>query len=336
MRLLLKEQMSFDSHTPSASAPALHEGGRRPIDERTRLAAADALVLRVVENRSGEGCPDGFLFLRAAREVEGLEGARDRALLARLLACVSDAAPAEILVARLVEYAYALEVRRRLDEARLALDLARALSPGDSVVALHAGRVARLQGDQDAAMELYRIARGLDPAGPLARLAAVGEASVSSDPLAALGRVVREALGTGDGEAAAVGLEERARLRRLAGDLQGAARDLWVAAVRFPDGADRARVAHRLADLALASCDLHVARQAMLAALDCGDTPQREHARSRLHSLSRDLGDQVGMRRWRSFKRPTLVSLSASPQRARRPLAVGPRMARWREALRTA
>ncbi|HEX5727071.1 MAG TPA: hypothetical protein VFX98_16460, partial [Longimicrobiaceae bacterium] len=64
----------------------------------------------------------------------------------------------------------------------------------------------------------------------------------------------------------------------------------------------------------------------------CGDAPQQDHARSRLHTLARDLGDQVGMRRWRSFSRPALVSLSAyRPAPAARTRA--PRLARWRRAL---
>jgi hypothetical protein len=91
-------------------------------------------------------------------------------------------------------------------------------------------------------------------------------------------------------------------------------------------------VAHALAGVLLAMGDAPAAREAMLAALAWGDAPQKDHARTRLHTLARDAGDQVGMRRWRSFQRPSLVSMSAY-----RPAAdgatVAPRLARWREAL---
>jgi hypothetical protein len=81
--------------------------------------------------------------------------------------------------------------------------------------------------------------------------------------------------------------------------------------------------------------DAPAAREAMLAALAWGDAPQKDHARSRLHTLARDTGDQVGTRRWRSFQRPSLVSLSAyRPAADARTLA--PRLTRWREALTTA
>jgi hypothetical protein len=69
-----------------------------------------------------------------------------------------------------------------------------------------------------------------------------------------------------------------------------------------------------------------------MAAAVWGDSPQREHARARLHTLCRDLGDQVGMRRWRSWERPTLVSLSLRP-RTQTASSLAPRLSRWREAL---
>jgi hypothetical protein len=155
---------------------------------------------------------------------------------------------------------------------------------------------------------------------------------VSDDPVRALGRAVRRALSAGDAEAAAVGLEERAAARRAAGDRRGAARDLLLAAARFTDAVDRARVAHELAGVTLAAGDADAAREALQIALAVGEAPQRDHAQTRLHTLSRDVGDLVGMRRWRSFKRAPLVSMSAyRPSADGRSLA--PRLLRWREAL---
>jgi hypothetical protein len=155
---------------------------------------------------------------------------------------------------------------------------------------------------------------------------------VSGDAVGALGRAIRRALAAGDAEAAAVGLEERAAARRASGDRVGAARDLLLAAARFTDAVDRARVAHALAGVTLAAGDADAAREALQLALACGEAPQRDHARTRLHTLSRDVGDQVGMQRWRSFKRPPLVSLSAyRPAIGARSLA--PKLLRLRETL---
>ncbi|HEU4558556.1 MAG TPA: hypothetical protein VFS20_11935, partial [Longimicrobium sp.] len=176
-------------------------------------------------------------------------------------------------------------------------------------------------------------ARELDGgSGVIARLAEVGEAVVSADPVRSLGRVIRRALRAGDAESAAVGMEERACARRAEGDRAGAARDLVIAATRYTDAVDRARVAHELAGVALAQGDADAARQALQVALTWGDAPQQDHARTRLHTLSRDVDDQVGMRRWRSFKRAPLVSMSAYRPRSTGGSS-GPRLQRWREAL---
>ena len=301
--------------------------------ERSRRAAAGALVLAAVERaRSGEA--DEFGRRRAAREVEALERCAEKSILQRLLMLVEGgAAPHARMVKPLVSYACELERTRRLPEADAAVSLAFALDGGNPATALHAARLARKLGERERALALYCAARDLDGAGgAIARLAAVGEAVVSDDPVRSLSRAVRRALRAGDAESAAVGLEERAAARRAAGDRRGAARDLLLAAARYADPVDRARVAHELAGVTLALGDPAAARESLLAALATGDAPQKDHARARLHTLARDLGDQVGMRRWRSFQRPSLVSLSAyRPAPAARSLA--PRLARWREAL---
>jgi len=301
--------------------------------ERARRAAAGALVLACVE-RARTGAPDEFSLRRARREVEGLEQSPERSILHRLLLVLESGDPAEARLAKsLVSYACELERTRRLPEANAAITLAFSLDGTGSATALHAARLARKLGERERALALYCAARELDGgSGDIARLAQVGEAVVGADPVRALGRAIRHALRAADAEAAAVGLEERAAARRAAGDRAGAARDLVIAATRYTDAVDRARVAHELSTLALALGDAAAAREALQVALAWGSAPQQDHARTRLHTLSRDLGDQVGMRRWRSFKRPPLVSLSAY-RPAPASGSAAPRLIRWREAL---
>jgi tetratricopeptide (TPR) repeat protein len=300
--------------------------------ERARRAAAGALVLRVAQLSLG-GTPDEFTLRRAHAEVARLEKSAEKSILLRAVRVLEDGGAAAPLSGALVAYACELEKTRRLPEADAAIGLALALDEGSGATALHAARLARKMGDRQRALALYCAARDLDGGdGQIARFAAVGEAVVSDDGIRMLGAVIRRALRAGDAEAAAVGLEERAGLRRAAGDRRGAARDLWSAAARYTDPVDRARAAHELAGAALSLGDAGAAREALLVALAWGDAPQKDHARTRLHTLSRDLGDQVGMRRWRSFQRPSLVSLSAyRPAPAARSLA--PRLLAWRESI---
>lgn len=324
--------MTQATQTAAAAQDTLRHISETERGERARRAAAGALVLRVVE-LSVRGAPDEFTLRRATAEVERLEKSAEKSILLRALRVMEEGAAAGQLSAALVSYACELEKTRRLAEADASISLALALDEGSGATALHAARLARKMGDRQRALVLYCAARDLDGGdGQIARLAQVGEAVVSDDGVRMLGRVIRRALRAGDAEAAAVGLEERAALRRAAGDRRGAARDLCLAAARFIDPVDRARAAHELAGAALALGDAGAAREALLVALAWGDAPQKDHARTRLHTLSRDLGDQVGMRRWRSFQRPSLVSLSAyRPAPAGRSLA--PRLLRWREAL---
>jgi hypothetical protein len=188
--------------------------------------------------------------------------------------------------------------------------------------------------DPDGALALYAEARRLDASGGvIARFASIGEAVVSADPERELGRAMRAAVQAGHGEAAAVALEERARVRRAAGRRRGAIRDLCVAALRFADPVDRGRAAHELADIAMTTGDIATAREALLLAVACGAGPQRAHARSRLHTLARTQGDMVGMRRWRGTAGPpALVSLTPS-RVSGVASAAGPVLARLREGL---
>jgi tetratricopeptide (TPR) repeat protein len=307
--------------------------------ERARRAAVVALVLRAAERAVAVGGMCMFMARRMESEVGGLPRGAERSLLRRLVKQAmqsGDAAGAERLAETLVLYGCELERGRRVEEARAVLALALGVAPESAEVALHAARVARLSGDREEALELYRAACRLDgDNGSIARLARTGEAVVSADGEVMLSSVIRASVLAGDQEAAAVALEERALMRRARGDREGSARDLCFSAWRFTDPVDRARVAHRLADLFIAADDPRAAREALLLVLALGDETQQEHARARLHSVSRDLGDQVGQRRWRSFKRPALVSLSARP---RTPVeqSAAPRIAQWREGMERA
>lgn len=315
-----------------SSAALLHEIARRTEGERARRAATGALVLRVVENADGVTPIEGFLTRRASQGVASLPRGPERTILGRLISACDGADTRERLAA-LVAYSYELEKTKRLDEADAALGLARQIVPECAECALHAGRVARKRGDHRKALALYRLASTLDrEGGLLTRLARIGEAVVSAAPDRALTHAIREAKRAGDSEAVAVGLEERARVRRAEGRRDASMRDLALAALRFTDGADRARIAHELADVALGGADLEAAQEALLVAVQVGDWPQRDHARGRLHTLSRDRGDQVGMRRWRSFSPPMLVSLSARPRGVCARSAAA-RLRRWRAAL---
>jgi tetratricopeptide (TPR) repeat protein len=323
--------MQLTSQALQIAAGALQHISETTPGERGRRAGIVALALRSVERLLEEPEAAGFLALRVEREIDGLAGGSERSLLGRMLAVARDGrGPLGDL---LMEYAAGLEEARRLPEADAVMTLAVAVEPGRADLALQAGRVARLLGDRDRALDLYRAASELDASGgTVARLAAIGEAVIADDPERALSRVIRRSVGAHDHEAAAVGLEERARVRRGNGDRRGAARDLGFAAARFADSVDRARVAHQLADLFVAGNDPEAAREALLFALSCGDRSQRDHAQSRLHTISRDVGDHLGMRRWRSFNPPALVSLSARPV-ARVASSAAPEIMRWRERL---
>jgi hypothetical protein len=305
--------------------------------ERRRRADVGALVLRVVESCLGRKAAYGFLSARADVEVAALPRGGERTILRLLLQLAAAPAAARTgaaLAALLVDYACELEATQRLQEADAALALARTMVPGCAETALHAGRVARRLGDPARAVARYAEARRLDGAGgAIAPFAAIGEAVVSADPEVALGRAIRRAVRACHGEAAAVGLEERARVRRAAGKARGAIRDLCVAALRFTDGVDRGRVAHEIADVAMTAGDMTTAREALLLAVTCGTASQREHARSRLHSMARREGDRIGMRRWRSTAGPpALVSLT--PSRVSSVVsAAGPVLARLRDRL---
>ncbi|HYW05345.1 MAG TPA: hypothetical protein VE913_00235 [Longimicrobium sp.] len=215
------------------SAVALRQISETERGERSRRAAAGALVLAAVE-RVIHGTTDEFGMRRARREAEGLERSPEKSILLRVLIVLEEAAdPCARVGAPLVQYACELERTRRLPEANAAASLALVVDAGSAATALHAARLARKLGERERALALYCAARDLDGgSGVIARLAAVGEAVVGIDPERDLTRAVRSALRAGDAESAAVGLEERAAVRRARGNRAGAARDLCLAAAR--------------------------------------------------------------------------------------------------------
>lgn len=308
------------------------EGGSRGL-----RASAGALVLRAVAAYLAGSSGVEFLVRRALRELRSLPRGPERSALRRLLELVEAGGegsdPLVPLSGILVAYAWELEKTARYSEAAAALELARAVVPGDPEIALHAGRVARKRGDRSGALSMYALARELDaPCGRFTRLVEIGEALLSADVERELGRAVRRAVVAGDLEAAAVGLEERARVRRESGDRSGAVRDLCVAAARYVDPVDRVRVVHALADVAVSAGDALAAREALLVASELGDSSQRAHARSRLYGLARAMGDEVGMRRWRTARGAGLVSLGffrAGDSRS----SMAPKLVRWRGRL---
>lgn len=303
----------LSSQALHTAAGALQQVSETNPGERGRRASVVALVLKAIEKLEEDVESGEFLLRRAELEIDAIASRTERSYLRRILVRVLEEDGSGI-GSLLSEYAAALEEARRLAEADAVIGLARSMEPERADLALRAARVARLQGDRVRALELYAVARELDGGdGSIARLSAIGEAVVADDPERSLGLAIRRSVRAGDNEAAAVGLEERGRVRRSNGDRHGAARDFAIAAARYSDSVDRARVGHLLADLYVANGDPYAAREALLFTLGSGDRSQRDHARARLHTVCRDVGDQLGMRRWRSFERPTLVSMSLRP-----------------------
>lgn len=302
--------------TALAASETLRRSAERSEGERSGRAMAGALVLRALALRCSGAVGATFVLARAGQEVGALPAGPERRALRRLLqlsesgvspqrrpgAGVSGAvlsAPATMASA-LLAYAAELERTDRLRAASVVLALAREARPEDPVLALHAGRIARKLGETDRARAYYGEVRGLDaPCGRFARLAGIGEALVSEHPASELGCAIRDAVQAGDAEAVAIGLEERARVLAKSGEYRAAQRDLVAAALRCTDPDDRARVLHRLADIATDLEDARLAREVLLLALGVGSALQRTRARGRLYDLSVELGDELGQRRWR-------------------------------------
>jgi hypothetical protein len=331
--------MTGIARTARNGAERLQAVAERSSGERARRAAAAAVVLRAVAAASAGAEGAVFLVARARGEVAKLPAGPERAVLRRMVELYEggtegvEVSPGRVLTGLLVAYAGEVERSGRLEEADAALELACEAAPRDPEAALHAGRIARKLGDAARARRRYAEVRALDaPCGRFARLASIGEALISAEPERALGRAIREAVRAGDAEAAAIGHEERAAVRRAAGDGSGAIRDLCAAMARFVDPVDRARVAHALADQAVAAGDALAAREALLLVLEQGDAVQQAHARSRLYTLSLALGDELGVRRWRDAWSSKLISLGLY-RVGRSTATAAPTLARWRDRL---
>lgn len=298
------------------------------------------LVLRVLRGRGDGVDRDGgpFLVRRAVRDVAERAEGRERAVLSRVLEAgcsspASDGRDAPPFDEALLEWAGFLEARGRLPEAASVLDLARTRRPSDPVLLLHRARVARRAGRRERARRLYaRLREGDGVPEHLVRMARIGAALLADDPEAELSTAVRAAVRAGDGEAAAVGLEARARVRRRCGDVAGAFRDYGCALLRFDDPVDRGRVGHELADLCLAERWTAAAREVLRAVERFAHPAQASRAASRLFALALSVGDEVGCRRWRSAGSSGLVSLAPSAASGE---DAGPsRVDRWLRRLR--
>lgn len=289
----------------AASERLTRSAGSTDGRDRWRWAEAGGLVLRAISTAYAGAPGAHFLRSRAAAELSTLPSGPERRALHRLLEFTKEPGPG--LSNALLIYAATLERKGRLEEADAAIRLACEASPDDPSLSLHAGRIARGLGDADRARASYARAKALDsPCGRFGRLAAIGEALLSESPERALSRAIRDAFNGGDAEAEAVGMEERAGVWLGLGDARAALRDLRAASIRYVDPSDRARVLHRIAEVAEAEGDRLGAREALLDAWRVGGRSRREHARERLYALSRELGDQLGMRRWRPTEHSTL------------------------------
>jgi hypothetical protein len=249
-----------------------------------------------------------FSLRRLAAAVGASDGPVGRALRPVVRALQDhdpvDPSSTELLAGALVRSGGTLE---RIDEhvaARALFELASELRPTCARTALHAGRAARRAGHPEAALAHYTRAITLDGGGKVARLARIGEAMVSRASEERLSREIRRALRSGDGEAAGVGLEARAAFRCETARCRDAIRDLCACALRYPDREDQARAAERVATLLAESHDLEAAREALLLVDRIGTDEQRAAARRRLHALSADAGDMLGVRRWRDAHAP--------------------------------
>ncbi|MFP3947514.1 MAG: tetratricopeptide repeat protein [Longimicrobiales bacterium] len=292
------------------------------------LSPTGGLVLRLV--RSPDGSDREFLFRRVARELGTLQDPEREAFLQVVEALEASSGLEDALLL----WAGFLERRRRLSGAARVLDAAMEVAADDAELILHAARISRKGGDLDRARSLYRRVRRFE--GPDARLtlmAEVGLALLSSDSERGLGRVLRRAVRKGDFEVAAVALEERAAARRRRGDRKGALRDYAAACLRYGDPADRGRVIHAAADVLVAAGDPLAARQVLLEIEGLGVAGQWSRARSRLREISRALGDELGIRRWKADAHRQLVSLAPSKKVARE-RSLLPEVSRWIGRLR--
>lgn len=328
------------STRPLEIAPETSAGTPAAVDDG--LSPAGALVLRLVELRTVDGGDSravggDFLARRALREVSG-PGDDEREPLLRVIDALegSGSDPSPAMDHALLLWAAFLEAHQKLDGARRVLETAMEVSSGDAELILHAARVSRKAGDAEGAHSLYlRVRRQEGPDRRLSLMADIGLALLSADAERRLGRVLRRAIRKNEMEVAAVAHEERAAVRRRKGDRAGALRDYAGACVRYRDPADRGRVIHSAADVLVAAADPLAARQVLLEIEALGLPGQWDRARSRLREISRSVGDELGVRRWKADGHRRLVSLAPSRQVPRERSRL-PDVSRWIGRLRGA
>jgi hypothetical protein len=277
----------------------------KSMPDRSASSPAATLAIQVCTAASAVLCAapnTAFLLRRAEVDAEdaGPEVGRALGHVLRTLRESDREDPRwkEALASALSRAGGVLERRGEPGSARLLFELACELRPGCAATALHVARAARLAGDTEVARAFYARAGAQDPQGRIARLARIGEAMISRAGERRISAEIREAVRSGDAEAAGVGLEARASLRCEDARCREAIRDLCACALRYPDREDQARAAQRVAALLIASNDLAAAREALLLAHRIGTPAQRAESRASLYALSEELGDALGMRRW--------------------------------------
>lgn len=312
------------SETPPPRQRELESG--RLVLRAVRLGSADAVA--------GEG-GRSFMVSRAAADVEEMPSGGARRALKRVVCAVAEPAwDRRALAEALVCYGGLLESHREREAAVEAFEAALSVEPADPELMLHAARSHRKAGHGEAALSLYRRVRESgDPC--LRRLSAIGEALLSQDPDSQLSGVLTDAKSSGDHEATAVALEERARLRRRAGRWGEAVEDCAGAALAYVDRRDRWRVAHSLADLLLARGDLEAAREALGAAMELAVPGDRDQTVQKLREIARAQGDEVGLRRWPASANRAAPLVSLMPRRSAspRPDSFAPVVRAWRDEL---
>lgn len=332
--------MNLNQYGTGPAAKAATAGGATAA--RARELEAGRLVARAVRARLAAADDTGtctwFLVERARRDVGGLERSGVRQSLGRAVEAISPEAEVDEGELRdsLVVFGGILERHHQYEAAADAYALAREARPECAESMLHCARAERKAGRRDRALALYGRVRERGD-GRLMLYAHLGEALLAEDVEEGLGRVLDEAEARGDGEVAAVVLEERARVRRGLGRSAEAVEDLASAGLRYTDVRDRLRVAHSLADALLAAGDAEAAREALHAAVDLAVPEDRDHAPQRLRAIARAMGDEVGLRRYPPSRTSSLVSLMPTRRSATGPSnSVAPRIRSWRDALNAA
>jgi len=303
-----------------------------PPEQKERELETGRLTQRAVRSLL-EGRRDAdFLVKRARAAVAALEPGAPQQALRRVMAALDAPLDREALSAALASYGGMLERRRDAGNAVGPFETALRVRPGSAPLLLHAARANRKAGHRERAMALYRRVRKRGDAR-LARFAEIGQALLADAPDDALGAILRASESAGDAEAAAVALEERARLRQRSGRLADAVDDLVRAGLRYDHRGDRLRVARSLGDLLVAAGSLDAAREALWTAAQLAGPTDLADVAGRLRSIAREQGDEVGQRRWRPVCPSPLVDPMVAGQAGSPSAGFVDVIRGWRESL---